>query len=44
MAPSTPTYADILAARQRIGTLACRTPLVEHTALKTRLDQSTASG
>jgi threonine dehydratase len=28
-----PTYADILAARQRIGALACRTPLVEHPAL-----------
>jgi threonine dehydratase len=28
-----PTYADILAARQRIGALACRTPLIEHPAL-----------
>src|SRR5262245_63259055 len=33
MARPMPTYADILAARQRIGTLACRTPLVEHPAL-----------
>jgi threonine dehydratase len=33
MARRTPTYADILAARQRIGSLACRTPLVEHPAL-----------
>jgi threonine dehydratase len=28
-----PTYADLLAARARIGTLACRTPLIEHPAL-----------
>jgi threonine dehydratase len=28
-----PTYADVLAARQRIGALACRTPLIEHPAL-----------
>ena len=33
MARSMPTYADILAARRRIGALACRTPLVEHPAL-----------
>jgi threonine dehydratase len=28
-----PTYADVVAARARIGALACRTPLVEHPAL-----------
>jgi threonine dehydratase len=28
-----PTYADILEARERIGALACRTPLIEHPAL-----------
>jgi threonine dehydratase len=28
-----PTYADVVAARQRIGTLACRTPLIEHPVL-----------
>ncbi|MFZ1101624.1 MAG: threonine/serine dehydratase [Hyphomicrobiaceae bacterium] len=28
-----PTYADVLAARQRIGALACRTPLIEHPTL-----------
>jgi threonine dehydratase len=28
-----PTYADVLAARARIGSLACRTPLIEHPAL-----------
>jgi threonine dehydratase len=33
MARSMPTYADILAARRRIGALACRTPLIEHPAL-----------
>jgi threonine dehydratase len=33
MARPMPTYADVLAARQRIGALACRTPLIEHPAL-----------
>jgi threonine dehydratase len=33
MAGQTPTYADVLAARARIGALACRTPLIEHPAL-----------
>jgi threonine dehydratase len=33
MARPLPTYADVLAARQRLGTLACRTPLIEHPAL-----------
>jgi threonine dehydratase len=33
MARPMPTYADVLAARARIGALACRTPLIEHPAL-----------
>jgi threonine dehydratase len=33
MARPLPTFADVLAARQRLGTLACRTPLIEHPAL-----------
>src|SRR5262249_17048786 len=33
MARQMPTYADVVAARARIGALACRTPLVEHPAL-----------
>src|SRR5262245_22361861 len=33
MARPMPTYADVVAARARIGTLACRTPLIEHPAL-----------
>jgi threonine dehydratase len=33
MAKPMPTYADVVAARARIGTLACRTPLIEHPAL-----------
>jgi threonine dehydratase len=33
MARPMPTYADVVAARARIGALACRTPLVEHPAL-----------
>jgi threonine dehydratase len=33
MAQSMPTYADVVAARARIGALACRTPLIEHPAL-----------
>ena len=31
-----PTFADILAARRRLGALACRTPLIEHPALNAR--------
>ena len=33
MVRSLPTYGDILAARERLGSLACRTPLIEHPAL-----------
>ena len=33
MAARLPTFADVLAARRRIGELACRTPLIEHPAL-----------
>jgi threonine dehydratase len=33
MAAQLPTFADLLAARRRLGTLACRTPLIEHPAL-----------
>jgi threonine dehydratase len=33
MAARQPTFGDILAARQRLGQLACRTPLIEHPAL-----------
>jgi threonine dehydratase len=33
MATALPTFADVLAARSRIGQLACRTPLIEHPAL-----------
>ncbi len=36
MAAPLPTFADLLAARRRLGTLACRTPLVEHPALNAR--------
>jgi threonine dehydratase len=36
MAAQIPTFADLLAARRRLGTLACRTPLVEHPALNAR--------
>jgi threonine dehydratase len=32
-----PTFADVLAARERLGTLACRTPLIEHPALNARV-------
>ena len=32
-----PTFGDILAARRRLGTLACRTPLIEHPALNARV-------
>src|SRR5213595_3320891 len=33
MAARLPTFSDLLAARRRLGTLACRTPLIEHPAL-----------
>jgi threonine dehydratase len=33
MARQLPTYGDVVAARHRIGSLACRTPLIEHPAL-----------
>ena len=33
MAARLPTFGDLLAARRRLGTLACRTPLIEHPAL-----------
>ena len=33
MARPLPTYGDVLAARQRLGSLACRTPLIEHPAV-----------
>src|SRR5262245_15481757 len=33
MASTLPTFADVLAARRRLGQLACRTPLIEHPAL-----------
>jgi threonine dehydratase len=33
MARQLPTYGDVVAARRRIGSLACRTPLIEHPAL-----------
>jgi threonine dehydratase len=37
MAARLPTFGDLLAARQRLGTLACRTPLIEHPALNARV-------
>ena len=37
MAARLPTFSDLLAARQRLGTLACRTPLIEHPALNARV-------
>ena len=37
MAARLPTSADLLAARRRLGTLACRTPLIEHPALNARV-------
>jgi threonine dehydratase len=37
MATRTPTFTDLLAARQRLGALACRTPLIEHPALNARV-------
>src|SRR4029079_14901045 len=33
MAARLPNFADLLAARGRLGTLACRTPLIDHPAL-----------
>jgi threonine dehydratase len=33
MATPLPTFGDVLAARRRLSTLACRTPLIEHPAL-----------
>lgn len=33
MAQILPTYGDVVAARQRLGSLVCRTPLIEHPAL-----------
>src|SRR6185295_10038794 len=33
MAQHLPTYSDVLAARRRLGSLACLTPLIEHPAL-----------
>jgi threonine dehydratase len=32
-----PSFADLLAARSRLGTLACQTPLIEHPALNARV-------
>jgi len=37
MATQLPTFADLLAARRRLGSLACRTPLIEHPALNARV-------
>src|SRR5581483_11267456 len=37
MAAQLPTFADLLAARRRLGALACRTPLIEHPALNARV-------
>jgi threonine dehydratase len=36
MAAQLPRFADLLAARRRLGSLACRTPLIEHPALNAR--------
>ena len=33
MAKPLPTYSDVLAARQRLGSLSCLTPLIEHPVL-----------
>jgi threonine dehydratase len=33
MAQHLPTYSDVIAARKRLGSLACVTPLIEHPAL-----------
>ncbi len=37
MAARLPTFGDLLAARRRLGALACRTPLIEHPALNARV-------
>jgi threonine dehydratase len=37
MAARLPTFGDLLAARRRLGTLACRTPLIEHPGLNARV-------
>jgi threonine dehydratase len=37
MAARLPTFGDLLAARRRLGTLVCRTPLIEHPALNARV-------
>ena len=37
MATQLPTFADLLTARRRLGSLACRTPLIEHPALNGRV-------
>ena len=37
MAARLPTFGDLLAARRRLATLACRTPLIEHPALNSRV-------
>src|SRR5215510_953684 len=37
MAAELPTFADLLAARGRLGSLACRTPLIEHAGLNARV-------
>jgi threonine dehydratase len=37
MAARLPTFGDLLAARRRLGILACRTPLIEHPALNARV-------
>ena len=36
MAAAQPTFGDILAARERLGGLAHRTPLIEHPGLNAR--------
>src|SRR5215831_12362785 len=36
MATQLPTFADLLTARRRLASLACRTPLIEHPALNAR--------
>ena len=37
MATQLPTFGDLLSARRRLGSLACRTPLIEHPALNGRV-------
>ena len=43
MAARLPTFGDLLAARRRLGTLACRTPLIEHPALNARVGRARAA-